>query len=98
MELDFSASRELNSNADAGANLSPHVTTDGRGVWISIWQSTKSLDAMIGADPDILLSRSMDEGVKLTEPMALNTNANSDLQGDSNPRITNDEQGTWIVA
>jgi predicted neuraminidase len=71
----------LNTNAatDSGFDIMAQVTTDGLGTWITVWQSPDSLGDTIGTDTDILLSRSTDDGATWTAPVALNTNAASDV-------------------
>jgi hypothetical protein len=64
------------------------VTTDGLAVatWVAVWHSAEdlydaNLDDTIGEDADILVARSMDGGATWTAPVALNTNAASDVGG-----------------
>ncbi len=40
----------------------PDVATDGSGNWVAVWDSTDSLGGTIGADGDILVARSTDNG------------------------------------
>jgi Neuraminidase (sialidase) len=57
------------------------VTTDGAGNWVAVWHSADSLGDTIGEDADILVARSTDGGATWTAPVALNTNAASDVGG-----------------
>jgi Neuraminidase (sialidase) len=77
----WTASAPLNTNAatDSGEDGLPQVTTDGAGNWLAVWNSTDSLGDTIGEDADILVARSMDAGATWTPPVALNTNAASDI-------------------
>ena len=67
----------LNSNADSdiGDDWTPHLATDGAGNWVAVWQSNEDLDGTIGADMDILVARSSDNGLTWTAPDALNGEA-----------------------
>jgi len=89
----------LNTNAttDTGGDLSPQVTTDGSGNWVAAWFSNDTLGATIGADNDILISRSVNNGTTWTAPVALNTNAATDTGGDQNPQVTTDSVGNWVA-
>lgn len=89
----------LNTNAatDAGADEEPQVTTDGAGNWVAVWQSEDSLGGAIGADYDILVSRSVDNGATWTPPAALNTNAATDSDWDESPQVTTDCGGNWVA-
>jgi Neuraminidase (sialidase) len=97
----WTAPAALNTNAasDAGQDAWPQVTSDGQeqGAWVAVWESMDSLGDTIGEDTDILVARSTDDGATWTAPAALNTNAASDVEDDSRPQLTTDEQGTWIA-
>ena len=88
----------LNTNAatDSGWDYSPQVTTDGLGNWVAVWYSSDTLDGT-GADADILVARSTDNGASWTDPAALNTNAASDSGHDSYPQVTTDGGGNWVA-
>jgi hypothetical protein len=77
----WTATAALNTNAatDSGNDGLPQVSTDGSGVWLAVWHSTNSLGDTIGEDADILVAYSMDAGATWTDPIALNTNADSDV-------------------
>ncbi|UCC30076.1 MAG: exo-alpha-sialidase [Phycisphaerales bacterium] len=90
----------LNTNAatDSGGDVHPKVATDGQGNWVAVWGSTDTLDGTIDTDTDILYSRSTDNGVTWTDPVALNTNAASDSLDDWFPTdLMTDGQTTWLV-
>ena len=64
------------------------MTTDGleEATWVAVWHSNEdlydaNLDDTIGEDADILVARSTDGGATWTDPVALNTNAASDVAG-----------------
>jgi len=89
----------LNTNAatDAGYDWDPRVTTDGEGNWLVVWWSHDTLGGTIGPDDDILVSRSTDNGVIWTPPVALNTNAATDSGDDWRPQLTTDGEGIWVT-
>ncbi|MCP4642524.1 MAG: hypothetical protein GY851_18915, partial [bacterium] len=90
----------LNTNAttDSGWDELPQITTDGAGNWVAIWASDEpDIGAGIGADYDILVSRSTDNGLTWTPPAALNTNAATDSGGDVEPQVTTDGAGNWVA-
>lgn len=89
----------LNSNAttDTRDDDRVHIDTDRNGVWISVWDSREDLGG-IGADHDILYSRSLDDGDTWSAPATLNTNASTDAStaADLTPFIAADGLGNWI--
>ena len=90
----------LNSNAtsDSNSDWSPRLATDGRGHWVAVWTSADSLGDAIGADRDVLTSRSRDNGTTWSQAKALNQNAAVDSREDSSPDIVTDGLGNWMVA
>ena len=95
----WTAPAALNTNAatDSGSDGNPQVTTDGAGHWVAAWQSTDTLGGTIGADYDILVSRSTDNGATWTAPAPLNTNAATDSGHDENPQLTTDGVDNWVA-
>lgn len=89
----------LNTNylTDTGADSEPDAATDGRGNWVTVWDSTTSFPGAISSDRDILFARSTDNGQTWTAPQPLNTNAIADTGSDIRPRVRTDGQGTWIT-
>jgi hypothetical protein len=89
----------LNTNAasDASGDFEPQVATDGAGNWVALWSSRENLGGTIGADLDILVSRSTDNGLNWSPPAPLNTNAASDTGDDFLPQVTTDEVGNWVA-
>jgi hypothetical protein len=89
----------LNTNAasDSGYDGGSQVTTDGLGHWVAVWESNENLGGTIGTDFDILVSRSTNNGATWTAVAALNTNAATDLGGDSAPQVTTDGAGHWVA-
>lgn len=90
----------LNNNAatDTGYEESPSLATDGQGNWVVVWYSNENLNGAIGTDTDILIARSADNGLIWTDPVPLNTNADTDTGGDFSPSIATDGLGNWVVA
>ena len=70
---------------------------DESGRWVAVWDSLDALDGTIGADSDILVARSTDNGATWTQPAPLNTNAASDSSGDINPDVATDGAGNWLA-
>ena len=99
LSLGFSDPAPLAAHAtsDSGADYHPQVTTDGAGHWVAVWDSYDDLGGTIGTDRDILVARSMDNGVTWTAPVALNTNAGSDSGDDYYPQVTTDGAGHWMA-
>lgn len=95
----FSPPTALNTNAgsDTGFDYDPHLAADGSGRWVAVWYSNDTLGAGIGTDFDILVSRSLDDGVSWTAPAPLNNNATTDSAGDVAPRVATDGNGLWIA-
>ena len=94
----------LNTNAasDSGSDGGPQVTTDGNGNWVAAWHSLEdlfdpNLEANIGTDSDILVSRSTSNGATWASPTALNSNAATDSEGDRYPQVTTDGGGNWVA-
>jgi len=87
----------VNASSDSGIDAGPHVTTDAAGNWVAVWYSSESLSGTIGTDHDILVARSVNNGVSWTAPTALNTNAASDSGIDADPKLSVDAAGNWIA-
>jgi hypothetical protein len=75
----------------------PQVTTDGKGSWVAVWQSSDSLGGTIGFENDILVARSTDDGATWTAPAALNSNATGDSGRDWSPQLTTNGEGSWVA-
>jgi hypothetical protein len=98
--LAWAAPQALNTNATADARLDrcAQLATDRAGHWVAVWQSVaKSADAL-GADWDIFVVRSADNGANWTAPAALNSNAAVDSGADTGPSIATDGIGNWVTA
>lgn len=81
------------TNFGEGSNI--RILTDGEGTWIAVWHSHAQSIEGVGPDDDIVLSRSLDNGVSWSPPAALNTNAATDSGDDRIPDLAFDGNGTW---
>lgn len=97
--ITWSVPAALNSNAstDSGSDVSPQVHTDGAGYWSAVWQSDDSLGTGLGADGDVLISRSTSNGASWTYPAPLNANAGTDSGADVAPQISMHVGGAWVA-
>ena len=95
----WTSTRILNTNAlfDLGSDERPRITTDGLGTWLLVWDSDDDLGGTIGADRDVLFSRSTDNGARWTAPAALDATALSDTGDDIHPDPASDTTGGWTV-
>ena len=75
----------------------PRLATDGTGTWLAVWDTDVDL-AGTGADFDVAVRRSTDDGASWTAAVPLNTNATTDSGRDRNPNVAYDgSSGTWIA-
>jgi hypothetical protein len=90
----------LNTTAytDTEDDRNPQLTTDAAGNWVVVWYTPEGYNrpAPDNADRDILFARSADDGASWTDPVPLNTNADDDPGGDTNPQLATDAT-TWIA-
>ncbi len=94
----WTAPAALNSNAATddliGFDWYPQVTTDGSGNWVAVWQS---FDTNSGAEFDIMVARSANNGATWSASAALNTSAAFDWGADEHPQVTTDGSGNWVA-
>ena len=98
--LNWTEQADLNANAgsDVGDDEMPSITTDGSGTWMTVWRSQNSLGNTIGADADILLARSLDNGQTWTTPVPLAMDAPYDgFVWDYAPSIATNRRGAWVA-
>jgi hypothetical protein len=83
-----------------GQDRHPRVATDGSGKWVAVWDSTKALDGSADGDPDILFSRSTNDGQSWSSPALLNSTATTDgNDADLFPVVAADPTtGNFVVA
>ncbi|NOT00765.1 MAG: hypothetical protein HOP29_09070 [Phycisphaerales bacterium] len=89
----------LNNNAatDSGDDHEPEVSTNGAGNWVAVWSSHDTLGGTIGADGDILVAVSSNNGLIWTDPEPLSSDAATDAGCDEDPRMATDGAGNWVV-
>jgi len=87
-----------NAEIDSGYDELPQAICDGSGNWVVVWYSSDSLNGTIGADRDVLFSRSTDGGWTWTLPAPVSTNAAVDSGDDSFPQVATDGLGHWAAA
>jgi hypothetical protein len=97
-QINPSPPAHLNGNAtsDSGSDAAPCLATDGAGNWAAVWTSAEDISGS-GADFDIFLARSADNGVSWTLPALLNTNGTKDSNADFAPHIATDGAGNWVA-
>ncbi|MCB9849202.1 MAG: exo-alpha-sialidase [Phycisphaerales bacterium] len=95
----WSTAAPLNANAasDSGFDVDCQVTIGGTGDWIAVWSSSGNPDGTIGADPDLLYSRSSNRGATWSFPAPLNAEAMTDSGGDYGPQVATDGAGNWLA-
>ncbi|UCE58562.1 MAG: thrombospondin type 3 repeat-containing protein [Phycisphaerales bacterium] len=76
---------------------SPRVATDGKGTWIATYAAEDFRDG-VGGDYDILISRSIDDGVTWLWSKPLNPDTDSNDSLEEIPVIATDRRFTWIIA
>ncbi len=85
----------LNSNAATDGPMdddyASKVATDGAGNWVAVW------DSLNGADVDIFVSRSTDNGATWTPRATLNTDAATDSRTDHSPQVATDGAGNCVA-
>ncbi len=88
----------VNAGSDSGIDEQPDVATDGNGTWIAVWSSTEDIGGSLGADRDVLVSRSTDNGVTWSIPIPVNSDAVGDPGEDFWVSIVTDRTDHWLVA
>ncbi|MBI1785498.1 exo-alpha-sialidase [Candidatus Sumerlaeota bacterium] len=73
------------------------IQTDRNGTWIAAWSSNAPFGADPGGERDIFIERSQNAGLTWSEPEVVNSDAASDTNADSFPKIEADDQGTWAI-
>jgi hypothetical protein len=90
----------LNVNAprDAGDDAAPAIAYDGNGAWVVAWSTWERLAYALGADADLFVALSEDNGANWTAPLTLNTQARHDYGEDLAVSLATDQRGGWIAA
>jgi len=95
----WSAPEPLSSLANSSqSDLRPRLATDGEGNWVAAWTSTHTLGGTLGSDFDQLVVRSSNNGTSWSAPIALNSNAATDVGTDVNVALATDGLGNWLAA
>ncbi len=90
----------LNSNAATDATRNDEVvqvTTDRQGNWVAVWEAEGVPGEPFGADAEIFVSVSTNNGETWTPRAPLNSNATSDTRPDRGARVATDGQGHWVA-
>ncbi len=95
----WSEPREIEPEAEASRRTGrgPTVVVAGNGVFVAAWTSTGSRGAL-GADEDILVSRSSDGGETWSVPAAVAAYASADARPDRAPSLAADAAGRVVLA
>lgn len=95
----WSARAPLNREAtsDSGDDATPELAVDQAGNWVAAWVSWDRRGASRGADADLLVAMSRDDGVTWTQSFILNSNARTDRGEDLTPALATDGSGLWIA-
>ncbi len=105
--LNSGATTDLGDDGETGAGLvrmGPRIATDRNGTWVVVWSHWDSSGTDPGGtDPDILYSRSIDNGLTWSPQAFLNSDALTDtvsgiVRADLTPEIATDARGNWLVA
>jgi uncharacterized protein (TIGR03382 family) len=90
----------LNNNAagDLGADEFPSIVTDGSGNWIATWDGNTAAGGSVGTEYDVFIAHSADNGANWTDPVPLNSTANTDTKDDYFAIVCSDKQGNWVAA
>ncbi len=96
----WSTRAPLNREAaeDSGDEDTPELAVDSAGNWVAVWTSWDRRGAARGADADLMVAMSRDNGASWTPSFILNTNAKNDHGEDIAPSLATDGSGLWITA
>jgi len=75
----------------------PALATDGQGRWVVVWGTYGDPSWTIGADHDVLIAQSQDNGATWSMPSPLHNDATTDTQADGNPDLAIDAQGHAVA-
>lgn len=84
----------IDGTTDAVVESSPRLATDGSGLWLAVWSGRGAF----GADADILVARSTNNGASFGAWVAANGNAATDSGDDRRPAVVASETGTFVLA
>jgi hypothetical protein len=88
-----------NASVDSGDDHTPMIATDGEGTWAAVWSSYENIGGFAGADSDILVSTSTDNGTTWSAPLIVNSYGRVDSSSgiDRSPKIASDGDGGWVA-
>ncbi|MFT4571208.1 MAG: hypothetical protein ACI8TX_002122 [Hyphomicrobiaceae bacterium] len=88
----------LNAATDAGDDAGAAIVHAGGGNWAVAWHSWDGMAYALGADADLLVVTSEDDGKTWMPPLILNSSARSDYGEDTAVSLQSDRQGHWVAA
>jgi cysteine-rich repeat protein len=100
----WSAPRVLVKNVGCeGCAAQQHFTriateSGARGVWLTVFASSRLQRDTFGYDGDVFVLRSTDDGATWSEPRPLVADAALDASRDAEPSLANDGAGRWVAA
>jgi len=83
--------------ADSGNDQRVRLAGEGNGRWLAIWSSRDTVGDTLGADEDILVSRSTDGGLTWEVSAPIDVEAATDEGDDFYPYLATDRAGTWLA-
>lgn len=87
----------VNAASDAGDDAAPVLVYAGNRSWAVAWHSWDRQAYALGADADLLICTSEDDGEHWTPPLMLNTNARSNFGEDTEVSLATDGAGGWVA-
>jgi Neuraminidase (sialidase) len=96
--MTWSAPKPVKTNAATdGATRDEQVqlATDGQGTWVVTWITEDGPTSM--TDEDLLVARSVDNGVSWSPPKLLNTNGATDTGRELSHHLATDRLGKWVA-
>ncbi|MCC6795981.1 MAG: exo-alpha-sialidase [Candidatus Hydrogenedentes bacterium] len=89
----------LNTDADTdtGYETFPSIATDRQGNWVVTWEGNAKFNDQTTTDYEAMTAHSTDNGDTWSTPIAINNDAETDGNYDSEPVVATDGVGTWIA-
>lgn len=89
----------LNTDAatDFGYETFPSIATDRIGNWVVVWEGNTTDNGMASSDYEAMSAYSNDNGATWSMPIAINNDAATDDDYDSEPTVETDGVGNWIA-
>lgn len=86
-----------NAASQTGVHLNPRIATDRNNDWVVVWTTNEVAVGGSTTRFNPAYSRSTDNGLTWTAPVALDTSAMSNTASSFAPDISTNRQGTWIA-